>query len=169
MFAPLMVWIVWRLRRTFGPPALFRQRRVGLSGREFIILKFRTMASDGSISTPLCHRLRGTALDELPQLINILRGEMSFVGPRPLIPEELSGLDQVRDGRRRLCVRPGLAGLAQLRSDKSPTLLERIRLDLFYIDHCNFWLDLRILFESVRVTGRSGWEKAGPKISPEKL
>lgn len=156
------IW--WYIHRKLGSPILFRQKRVGYQGETFAILKFRTMTAEGAVPGPSSAWLRATALDELPQLFNILRGQMSFVGPRPLIPEELRELDRVPDGRRRLSARPGLTGLAQLHSGKVPSLSERLRWDLAYVDHCSLPLDLQILFRSVAVTLRAAWENPGPKI-----
>lgn len=144
---------------TLGPPVFFRQTRVGRGGRLFSILKFRTMTPEGQVSSALGRWLRATAMDELPQLINILKGEMSFVGPRPLIPEELSELAQIINGRDRLLIRPGLTGLAQIYSDKTPSLPERIRWDLQYADQSSLALDLKILLKSIGVTLRGAWEK----------
>ena len=104
-------------------------------------------------------------MDELPQLINILRGQMSFVGPRPLIPEELKELHQIPNGNRRLTVRPGLTGLAQLYSAKIPTLRERLRWDCAYLDRCSLWLDVWILARSLRLTLNGAWEQPGPKVN----
>ena len=162
-FALPMLWIALRLRKELGRPALFLQERIGREGRPFTIFKFRTMNDRAEVASPFCRKLRDTAMDELPQLINILRGQMSFVGPRPLIPEELQDLDRVPGGRRRFSARPGLAGLTQLHSDKAPSLEERLRIDLDYIDRCSFLLDLKILFSSLDVTGRGAWERPGPK------
>ena len=159
VFALPMIWIAWKIRRELGPPVFFRQIRVGCGRRNFTVLKFRTMTSEGNVPSPFCRRLRGAALDELPQLINILRGDMSFVGPRPLIPEELETLDQLPRGQDRLKVRPGLTGLAQLNSAKVPALSERLRWDLAYADRCTFLLDLEILLKSVGVTLQGAWEK----------
>ncbi len=160
-----MAWIAWRIHRELGPPAFFRQTRLGYGGKPFIVLKFRTMRpGEEGVSSPFCRGLRATAMDELPQLINILRGEMSFVGPRPLIPEELVELRSFPRGAERLRVRPGLTGLAQLRSDKVPSLSERLRGDLEYIDRCSLGLDLWALWRSVAVTLRAAWEKPGSKI-----
>ncbi len=100
-------------------------------------------------------------MDELPQLINILKGQMSFVGPRPLIPDELEDLGRIPEGKRRFSVRPGLTGLAQINSEKVPSLSERIRWDLAYVDQCSLWLDLRILFKSLAVTLAGKWEPNG--------
>ncbi len=167
IFALPMGWIAWKIRRILGPPALFRQIRVGFGGGSFTVLKFRTMTSEGTVSSLFCQHLRASAMDELPQLINILRGEMSFVGPRPLIPEELEMLERFPRGRNRLGVRPGLTGLAQLYSTKVPVLSERLRWDLAYVDRCSFLLDLKILFRSVAITLCGAWEKPGPKFPPE--
>ena len=160
-----MIWIAWRISRELGPPVLFRQNRLGYGGKPFTVLKFRTMRpGEEGVSSPFCRRLRATAMDELPQLVNILRGEMSFVGPRPLIPEELAELRNFPRGGERLRVRPGLTGLAQLRSDKVPSLPERLKGDLEYIDRCSLSLDLWALFCSMAVTLRAAWEKPGSKI-----
>lgn len=147
-----------------GRPILFRQIRVGRSGTLFSVWKFRTMTAGGEV-TRFGLALRRTAMDELPQLFNILKGEMSFAGPRPLVPEELTELHRIPDGPRRLTVRPGLTGLAQISAAKMPALAERIRWDLVYVDRCSLPLDLKILLHSVAVTLRAAWERPGPKIS----
>jgi lipopolysaccharide/colanic/teichoic acid biosynthesis glycosyltransferase len=152
---PMLGFAVW-IRYELGKPVLFRQVRIGQGGRPFTILKFRTMAQDKQIG-PFRRWLRRTAMDELPQLINILRGEMSFVGPRPLIPEELQHLASFPNGERRLSVRPGLTGLAQLCGPKVPTLEQRLGWDLAYVEQCSFWLDVKLLVRSVGVTLRRGW------------
>lgn len=153
-----MGWIAYRIFREEGRPVFFRQMRIGQGGRSFLFWKFRTMTPEGRV-TRLGGYLRSTALDELPQLFHILKGQMSFVGPRPLIPEELRQLDGIPGSRRRLGVRPGLTGLAQLKGTKVPDPAERIRWDVAYIDRMSPMLDLRILAESIWVTARKGWEK----------
>jgi lipopolysaccharide/colanic/teichoic acid biosynthesis glycosyltransferase len=120
----------------------------------------------GEALSPLGERLRAAAMDELPQLINILRGQMSFVGPRPLIPDELRELSRLPGGTRRLEIRPGLTGLAQLHADKAPSLEQRLGWDLAYVDRCSFGLDLRILLKSVGVSLGGRWEQPGPKADP---
>ena len=153
-----MAWIAYRIFREEGRPILFLQTRLGRGGEPFLLWKFRTMTREGCV-TRLGRWLRPTALDELPQLFQILRGQMSFVGPRPLIPEELRQLDGIAQGSGRLSLSPGLAGLAQLRGAKVPDLAERIRWDLAYLDQMSLMLDLRILVESLAVTCAAGWEK----------
>ena len=164
LFALPMLWFAWAVRNELGRPIFFRQIRIGTGGKSFTILKFRTMTPDKRIGTS-GHWLRRTAMDELPQLFNILRGQMSFVGPRPLIPEDLDQLKAFPGGERRFSVRPGLAGLAQIRGPKVPTLGQRLRWDLTYVDRCSLGLDLKILLGSVGVTLRGAWEGSSP--SPE--
>lgn len=118
-FALPMIWMGWRVRRESGGPVFFRQLRLGYQGHPFYLLKFRSMTPQGEV-TPFGERLRAAAMDELPQLLNILKGEMSFVGPRPLIPSELEELMQFPGGKRRWDMRPGLTGLAQIHAAKRP-------------------------------------------------
>lgn len=162
-FAIPMGWFAVQIRRKMGSPALFRQKRVGRNGALFTILKFRTMSGENVVPSAFCQWLRATALDELPQLINILKGDMSFVGPRPLIPEELTELSRVPGGNIRLSVLPGLAGLAQIYGTKTPTLAQRTRWDITYIRQCSFPLDIRILFKSLRITSHGSWDDSGSK------
>jgi lipopolysaccharide/colanic/teichoic acid biosynthesis glycosyltransferase len=146
---------------TPGHP-IYRQRRVGLHGREFDVLKLRTMvdgaeligagmavnAGDARI-TRVGKFLRRTSLDELPNLINILRGDMSLVGPRPTLPAQVAQYTERERGR--LAVRPGLTGWAQVNGRASLPWTERIELDLWYIEHRSLRLDLRILWRSARM------------------
>lgn len=118
----------------------------------------------GEEVTPFGALLRSSAMDELPQLVNILKGEMSFVGPRPLIPEELRELDEIPGGSRRLSIQPGLAGLAQLFSLKIPSIQERLKWDLLYLERCSPGLDLKILLQSIGVSLHRRWESPGPKV-----
>lgn len=157
-----MAGMAWGIYRELRCSPFFRQIRIGIRGREFQILKFRTMTAQGK-SPPFCRWMRATAMDELPQLIHILKGEMSFVGPRPLIPEDLQKLGRVPNGQRRFLLRPGLAGLAQLYGGKFPGLAERIKWDLAYVKRCSLRLDLWILFQSLAVTLRSRWERKDSK------
>jgi lipopolysaccharide/colanic/teichoic acid biosynthesis glycosyltransferase len=140
----LLVW--WRL----GSPVLFRQRRSGRGGKEFEILKFRTMhppcwvgQPDRDRETRLGVFLRRTSLDEIPQMLNVLRGEMSLIGPRPTLPDQVREYDQRQRGR--LAVRPGITGWAQVHGRNLLSWTDRIELDLWYIEHRSWWLDARIL------------------------
>jgi putative colanic acid biosynthesis UDP-glucose lipid carrier transferase len=161
--APLLIVIAIAVRLTSRGPALFRQRRHGEGGRVFRILKFRTMSvmEDGDVvvqSGPKDTRvtrigalLRLTAFDELPQLINVLKGDMSLVGPRPQAVPHNQAFERLIPayGRRHL-VRPGITGWAQVNGHRGPTTLdsmrERLELDIYYVEHRSFALDLRILF-----------------------
>lgn len=139
-----------------GSPVLFRQARIGRGGRPFMVLKLRTLTpartvgeSDAARLTPLGRALRRTSLDEVPQFINVLRGEMSLVGPRPLLPEYLPHYS-VRQARRHE-VRPGLTGWAQVCGRNALTWEERFELDIWYVDNRGLWLDLKILLRTVGI------------------
>lgn len=153
-----MAWIAWSIYQENGIPILFRQERVGKDGKTFGIWKFRTMTDHGEM-THFGKRLRATAMDELPQLFQILRGQMSFVGPRPLVPEELEPLSEIHQGTLRFAIRPGLTGLAQVSTSKVPFLADRLRWDLEYVEGCSPWLDAWILARSIGFTFRGQWEK----------
>jgi lipopolysaccharide/colanic/teichoic acid biosynthesis glycosyltransferase len=169
--AAIVAMLIW-LR--LGSPVLFRQTRTGLRGTEFSILKFRTMRPpewpgqpDGERETRLGRLLRCMSLDELPQVVNILRGEMSFIGPRPTLPEQVRHYSPHQ--RRRLDVRPGLTGWAQVCGRNSLSWPERIELDLWYIEHRNLWLDARIVARTLAnllrprgVTGAGGMNPGFP-------
>ncbi|MDW8226777.1 MAG: sugar transferase [Anaerolineales bacterium] len=137
-----------------GSPVIFRQQRAGYKGRPFWIYKFRTMTDrtgpDGHLLpdeerlTPLGRFLRSTSLDELPELINVLRGEMSLVGPRPLFVKYLERYSP--EQMRRHDVVPGITGWAQVNGRNAISWPEKFALDLWYVDHWSFWLDLKILW-----------------------
>jgi len=151
---PLALLVAAAVRLSMGAPVLFRQQRSGYRGREFTIVKFRTMRgpryegeSDLGRDTPVGRRLRGLSLDEIPQLWNVLRGDMSLIGPRPTLPEQVACYDKRQRGR--LAVRPGITGWAQVNGRNSISWPERITLDLWYIEHRSVKLDLRILWLTV--------------------
>ncbi len=163
--APLSALVALGVRLRLGRPVLFRQRRVGLAGREFTILKFRTMRAesfpdepDADRDTRLGRLLRAASLDELPQLWNVVRGDMSLIGPRPTLPEQVRRYSPRQHGRH--AVRPGLTGWAQVNGRNSITWPERIELDLHYIARRSLALDARIvartLLRLVRPTGIYG-------------
>ena len=141
------------VRCRLGAPILFRQRRPGNHGRPFELLKFRTMtgarSADGSLQpdsdrlTPFGRFLRNTSLDELPELLNVLRGEMSLVGPRPLLMEYLPLYTS--EQARRHDVRPGITGWAQINGRNAISWEEKFELDVWYVDNQSCWLDLKIL------------------------
>ncbi len=148
--AVIAVLVRWRL----GAPVLFRQRRTGLNGREFDIVKFRTMRPEGWPGEPDADRdttlgrvLRMLSVDELPQLWNVLHGDMSLIGPRPTLPEQVVHYSPRQHGRH--AIRPGLTGWAQVNGRNSISWPERIELDLWYIEHRSIALDLRIVWRTV--------------------
>jgi lipopolysaccharide/colanic/teichoic acid biosynthesis glycosyltransferase len=167
-----MALLAVAVRLTMGSPVLFRQVRPGLGGRPFAILKFRTMRDGGEPDaeriTRLGRFLRETSLDELPELLNVLRGDMSLVGPRPLL---VAYLDRYTpEQARRHEVRPGLTGLAQVSGRNATTWEQRLALDVEYVDSRSFALDLRIIGRTVRaVLAREGIAADGHATMPEFL
>jgi len=177
VFSPVMAITAVAVRVDLGSPVLFRQIRAGREGRRFTLLKFRTMRdampgegleADGKRLSSLGQRLRSTSLDELPQLVNILRGDMSLVGPRPL-PDMYVERYSPRQ-RRRLEVPPGLTGWAQVNGRNTLDWNERFELDVWYVDNASLALDLRILALTVkRVVTRQGISADGEATMPEFL
>jgi lipopolysaccharide/colanic/teichoic acid biosynthesis glycosyltransferase len=166
----LLVWIF------HGRPILFAQKRPGYKGQPFYIYKFRTMnerrAPDGSLLpdaeriTPLGRFLRTASLDELPELFNILRGEMSLVGPRPLLMQYLERYSP--EQARRHDVLPGITGWAQVNGRNALTWEDKFRLDVWYVDHWSFWLDIRILLLTLwKVLKREGIRQLGHATAEE--
>ena len=147
-----LTWIA--VRFTSGSPVLFKQTRVGRHGRDFELLKFRTMTTgdnpivpDPARITPIGKLLRRTSLDELPQLINVLRGDMSVIGPRPTLRYQVERYDDRQ--RQRLLARPGLTGLAQVSGRNSLQWAQRIELDIEYVHTESITMDLRILLRTM--------------------
>jgi lipopolysaccharide/colanic/teichoic acid biosynthesis glycosyltransferase len=167
-----------------GTPIFFRQERVGQGGKTFEALKFRSMIrnaeSDRALQavandprvTRVGRLMRATALDELPQLWNIFVGDMSFVGPRALRPQEvevngngeLLSLDQIPGGRERHQVKPGLTGVAQVFAPRDITRRNKFRYDRLYIRNQSFWFDVRLILLSFWITARGRWEHGGSKF-----
>lgn len=161
---PVMLAVALLILLAMGAPVLFRQERPGLHGRPFTVLKFRSMAGGDSVDavrlTPLGVLLRRLSLDELPQLLNVLRGDMSLVGPRPLLMEYLP-LYSPRQARRHE-VRPGITGWAQVNGRNALDWQEKLELDVWYVEHQGFWLDLKILWlTAARVFSGSGVSQPG--------
>lgn len=153
---PIQVVVAVLVRLNLGSPVLFKQQRPGKDGRIFTMYKFRTMkdptpelASDEDRITPFGAWLRSTSLDELPELINVIKGDMSLIGPRPLLPEYLD-LYTTKQARRHE-VPPGVTGLAQVKGRNAMPWAERLAWDVHYVDHRSLSLDLRILIDTVKV------------------
>lgn len=154
---PVMLIICFIVKISLGTPVLFLQERVGKDNEVFKIIKFRTMKDakdkygndlpDFERVTRLGSFLRTTSLDELPELINVIKGEMSLVGPRPLLKRYLSVYND--EQIRRHEVLPGITGLAQVNGRNSLTWNEKFKLDIWYVDNWSFWLDIKILFKTI--------------------
>jgi sugar transferase EpsL len=165
---PVFALVALLIRLTMGPPVFFRQRRGGLRGAVFSIYKFRTMSDardasgallpDNRRLTRLGRVLRRTSIDEFPQLWNVVKGDMSLVGPRPLVAEYLERYNSFQ--RRRHEVRPGLTGLAQIQGRNAVDWNRRFELDVWYVDHCSLWLDAKILAATFwKLLGRASSDK----------
>lgn len=160
--SPLLALSALAVRVSMGSPVLFSQERPGLNAKIFKVYKLRTMneprpgenryASDGQRLTRVGSFLRSTSLDELPTLWNVLNGEMSLVGPRPLLVEYLDRY--TKEQARRHEVKPGVTGLAQVRGRNAISWEERFELDVWYVDHWSLGLDLKILLETVGLVAR---------------
>jgi sugar transferase EpsL len=154
---PLLLTIGGLIGLVMGLPILFLQKRPGLHGKPFIILKFRTMTDgrdaagnllpDNTRLTTLGKFLRNASLDELPQFFNVLKGEMSLVGPRPLLMEYLDRYSPMQ--ARRHLVKPGITGWAQVNGGNALQWEEAFALDIWYVDHYSFWLDLKIIIMTI--------------------
>lgn len=176
VFLPVMVVTAILVRWHFGSPVFFRQRRPGLNGEPFYLLKFRTMLdnhgagddsrTDAERLTRFGRLLRATSLDELPELWNVLRGEMSLIGPRPLLMEYLPLYTSTQ--QRRHEVRPGVTGWAQVNGRNSLSWDERLALDVWYVDNQSFWLDTKIVILTIwKVLKRDGITAAGEATMPK--
>jgi len=174
--SPLLLLIALLVRVRLGAPVLFTQQRPGLHGRPFTLYKFRTMrdlrAADGKLLpdadrlTAFGRWLRSTSLDELPELFNVLKGDMSLVGPRPLLMEYLDRYTPHQ--ARRHEVRPGITGWAQVNGRNALSWEARFDLDVWYVEQCSLWLDLRILALTFwKVLKREGISQGGHATMPE--
>lgn len=175
LLAVPLALLAWQVRRKLGSPVLFTQVRPGLHGKPFRMVKFRTMTDardasgallpDAQRLTPFGRFLRASSLDELPELWNVLRGEMSLVGPRPLLMEYLPLYSP--EQARRHEVRPGITGWAQVNGRNAISWADKFALDVWYVDHRSLWLDVRILWLTVRkVLVRDGISAAGEATMP---
>lgn len=158
LFAIPLFFLAWQVRRKLGSPVFFRQVRPGLHGRPFEMVKFRTMTndcgpdgqllSDAMRLTAFGRWLRATSMDELPELWNVLKGEMSLVGPRPLLMEYLPLYTQ--EQARRHEVRPGITGWAQVNGRNAISWEEKLQLDVWYVNNASPWLDIKILWLTLK-------------------
>ncbi len=173
---PLMLVIALIIRTKMGPPAIFAQERPGYKGRPFTLYKFRTMtlatgaeaevARDAQRLTPLGATLRRWTLDELPQFWNVLKGDISLVGPRPLLMQYLERYTP--EQARRMDVKPGLTGWAQVNGRNAQTWEDRFALDVWYVDHWSLGLDARIIWRTlVSVIKKEGVAQEGHATMPE--
>ncbi len=176
VLSPLLLLISIIVSLRIGTPLLFRQKRPGYRGKPFKVNKFRTMTEerdnennllpDSQRITRLGYFLRTTSLDELPEMFNVLRGEMSWVGPRPLLMQYLERYSP--EQARRHEVLPGITGWAQINGRNALTWEEKFKLDVWYVDHWSFWLDIKILFLSViKVLRREGINQPGQATAEE--
>ena len=167
---PIIVTLAWQVRRKLGSPVLFRQTRPGLHGKPFQLIKFRTMRNaigldgrplpDSERMTSFGSFLRSASLDELPELWNVLKGDMSLVGPRPLLLEYLPLYSP--EQARRHGVRPGITGWAQVNGRNAISWEEKFALDVWYVESQSFWLDIKILWLTVKkVLIKDGISAAG--------
>ncbi|MBV4396115.1 sugar transferase [Advenella alkanexedens] len=158
ILSPVIAFVAWKISKKLGSPVLFRQVRPGLNGKPFTMVKFRTMRDaldkngnplpDSERMTLFGNFLRSTSLDELPELWNVLKGDMSLVGPRPLLMEYLPLYS--KEQARRHEVRPGVTGWAQINGRNAISWEEKFKLDVWYVDNQSFWLDVKILFLTVK-------------------
>ena len=170
LFSPIMLWAAWRIRRELGSPVLFTQARPGLNAKIFKIYKFRTMSDERDKNGNLLPdelrlkgfgaKLRASSIDELPQLFNVLKGDMSFIGPRPLLVEYLP-LYSPRQASRH-SVRPGITGLAQVNGRNDISWAAKLEYDALYAEKLSFLLDIKIAILSIKkVLKKEGVSKAG--------
>jgi sugar transferase EpsL len=174
---PVIAMVALLIRFKLGAPVLFRQQRPGLDAKPFYIYKFRTMLltrdehgellPDRERMTSFGSLLRKLSLDELPQLFNVLKGELSLVGPRPLLMEYLP-LYNANQARRH-SVRPGITGWAQVNGRNAISWEDKFKLDVWYVDHQSFWLDMKILWLTVKKVVRSEGVSQAGNVTMEKF
>ena len=175
VLSPVLLTLAFLVRRRMGPPAIFTQRRAGLKGKPFVLYKFRTMSGsrdergellpDEARLTEFGQFLRRWSLDELPQLWNVLKGDMSLVGPRPLLLDYVPLYNETQ--RKRLDVKPGVTGWAQINGRNAIGWDEKFALDVWYVEHHHLGLDMKILLRTVlKILKREGISAAGEATMP---
>lgn len=158
LLSPLYVFVAYKVKKNLGSPVLFRQVRPGLHGKSFEMIKFRTMKDavdeqgnplpDSERLTPFGQMLRSTSLDEMPELWNVIKGDMSIVGPRPLLMEYLPLYNAEQAKRHN--VRPGMTGHAQVNGRNAISWEEKFKLDTWYVENQSIWLDFKIMLKTVK-------------------
>ncbi|WP_455596511.1 sugar transferase [Cloacibacillus porcorum] len=175
VFSPILLWTAYKITREMGRPVFFNRKRAGKEGKPFKLYKFRTMTDakdkngellpDAERLTPLGQKIRSSSIDELPQLINVLKGEMSLVGPRPLLLEYVPLYD--KDQKRRLDVPQGITGWAQINGRNAITWEEKFKNDIWYIDNWSFLLDMKIILMTIqKVLKHEGISAEGEATMP---
>lgn len=185
LLLPIFIWVTYKVKKNLGSPIFFLQERPGKHGKLFKMIKFRSMKDavdkegnplpDEQRITPFGQKLRSTSLDEMPQLINVLKGDMSIVGPRPMLKDFVALYSP--EQARRLEVKPGMTGLAQVSGRNELDYEERFKCDVWYVDNHNTLVDFKIMFKTVGVmTKREGINApghVGPSLfqgnDPEKI
>lgn len=158
LLSPLYLYVTYRVRKHLGSPVIFRQVRPGLHGKPFEMIKFRTMTDERDAEGNLLPNeqrlpkfgkmLRATSLDEMPELWNVIKGDMSIVGPRPLLMDYLPLYNEEQAKRHN--VRPGMTGYAQVNGRNSISWEEKFKLDTWYVENQSIWLDFKIMFQTVK-------------------
>ncbi|MBQ6486900.1 sugar transferase [Candidatus Saccharibacteria bacterium] len=156
LLSPLFVITAIAIKCDSKGPVLFKQLRTGKDGKEFYIFKFRSMVADNDVMNTKCEDqytkvgklIRRTSIDELPQFINVFLGQMSFIGPRPWIPQYWQNMNEMERGRAK--VRPGITGLAAAKGRNGLTIFEKIDYDLEYVENYSLWMDMKVIFITVK-------------------
>lgn len=175
VFSPILLWTAYKITREMGRPVFFNRMRAGKEGKPFKLYKFRTMTDardkngellpDAERLTPLGQKIRSSSIDELPQLINVLKGEMSLVGPRPLLLEYVPLYN--KDQKRRLDVPQGITGWSQIHGRNAITWEEKFKNDIWYIDNWSFLLDMKIILMTIqKVLKHEGISAEGEATMP---
>ena len=167
VLSPILLLVAIAIKLDSKGPALFKQLRSGKNGKEFMMYKFRSMSANNDVHdfkkenqmTRVGTFIRKTSLDELPQLFNILKGEMSFIGPRPWITDYQKYF--TKNQKRRLEVLPGITGLAQASGRNDLSIQEKIKLDVYYVDHISFFMDIKVIFKTIQAV----FSKKGAELS----
>lgn len=159
LLSPIFIWVTYKVRKNLGSPIFFYQERPGKNAKIFKMIKFRSMLDaidkngnplpDDQRITPFGHKLRSTTLDEMPQLLNVIKGDMSIVGPRPQMKDFLQHYTSHQ--MKRHDVKPGMTGLAQVSGRNNLSWEEKFELDVQYVDKHSIWLDFKIMFKTVEV------------------